>query len=280
MKEKQPYIKKLRHKYRLILYNDKTYEEVWCGRLSPFNVVGIVGIVGLVVIIGIISLIAFTPLRELIPGYPNNQTRHQIIVNTLRLDSLQQQVQQWVIYNDNISRILAGKEPISIEDKNSDTLAHRYNDIVLTKSKADSLFRLQVEGISTLYEPADNGIESLNFVAPLQGKIVRLFALSNNFYGVNIQSSSTLVLAACNGVVAAVYWTEKDQNVVIIQHRLGVVTIYKHLGKCVVFQGKQVKAGEILGSTNEQWQKENNFSLTFDMWYDGAPVNPDLYIDF
>jgi murein DD-endopeptidase MepM/ murein hydrolase activator NlpD len=244
-------------------------------------VVGIVGIVGLVVIMSIISLIAFTPLRELIPGYPNSQTRRQIIVNTLRLDSLQQQVQQWVIYNDNVSRILAGKEPVSIENKNNDTLIHHYNNIVLSKSKVDSLFRLQVEGISTLYEPADNGIESLNFVAPLQGKIVKPFALSNNFYRINIRSSSTVVVAACDGVVSAVYWTEKDQYVVIIQHRLGIITIYKHLGKCVVPEGKQVKTGEILGATNdEKWQKENNFSLAFEMWYDGVPVNPDLYIDF
>jgi hypothetical protein len=154
--KKQAYAKKLRHKYRLILYNDKTYAEVWQARLTPMNVIVVVGIVFLMLVTGTTSLIAFTSLREWIPGYPDSHTRQQIVSNALRLDSLQQQVKRWVIYNDNVSRILSGQEPIDIENQTPAVLEQHYNTIVLTRSRADSLFRLQVEGIDAAAADENN----------------------------------------------------------------------------------------------------------------------------
>jgi hypothetical protein len=280
MKKDKPLSKKLRHKYRIVLYNDKTYAEVWHTRLTPLNVAGIIGIVGLILVAGVSVLIAFTPIRELIPGYPDNKARRYIISNALRLDSLQRQIQQWVVYNDNISRNLAGQEPISTDDKTPTEISQRYKDIVLKRSKADSLFRIQVETIdATSYNNGKNSydkIENLRFVAPLWGKVDAAFAPEDNHYGIKIQSILNLVASAADGVVVASYTTDAKHNIVIIQHGFNLVTIYKNLSKATVKEGKHVRAGDYIGLTS----KQGDAPLIFEMWYNGMPVDPENYIRF
>jgi murein DD-endopeptidase MepM/ murein hydrolase activator NlpD len=283
MKKKKDISKKLRHKYRLVLYNDKTYAESWHTRLTPLNVVGIIGIVSLVLVSATIMLIAFTPMREFIPGYPDNKTRRYIISNALRLDSLQRQIQQWVVYNDNISRILAGQEPISTENKTPAEITQRYKDIVLKRSAADSLFRTQVEHIdAAAYNSGKNAydkIENLRFVAPLWGKVDVAYAPEGNHFGIRINSLLNIVAAAADGVVVAAYLTGTG-HVIIIQHNFNLVTIYKNLEKSVVTTGKNVRAGDYIGITTTKGIKNQPSLLMFEMWYNGTPVDPENYIRF
>ncbi len=70
-KDKRNFFHKIRNKYRLAIFNEKTYEEVWRMRLSRLNVFTILGTSTVVLIILIILLIAYTGLKEYIPGYPD-----------------------------------------------------------------------------------------------------------------------------------------------------------------------------------------------------------------
>jgi hypothetical protein len=85
---KKNIVHKLKNKYRLSIYNDDTFEEVWFLRLSRLNVFSLVGTSLLLFTIAIIVLIAFTPIREFIPGYPDGNMRRNIINNVYKLDSL------------------------------------------------------------------------------------------------------------------------------------------------------------------------------------------------
>jgi len=71
IKRRKVIMNKLKHKYRLVFFNDNTFEEVWHLRLSLLNVLSAVGTISLFLVLLVIVLMAFTPLRELIPGYPN-----------------------------------------------------------------------------------------------------------------------------------------------------------------------------------------------------------------
>jgi murein DD-endopeptidase MepM/ murein hydrolase activator NlpD len=281
-------IKKLRSKYRFSIYNDQTYEEVWNMRLSRLNVMSFVGAVGLILIALTVSLMAFTPLREFIPGYPDSNTRKQILSNMLRLDSLQQEVRNWVLYNDNLSRILNGKDPIDLEGKSDTALAVRYREIVLQKSHADSLFRKDVEqmeffSLNQNAERIPEEIENLHFFPPVRGKITRSFAPQFNNFGVYISApSGSLVMAAYDGTIIAVNWTVDLGYIVQIQHDVNVITIYKNLGQCLKKTGVRVNAGEVIGVTNNLHgdDKDAASSFAFEVWSNGSPVNPERYIVF
>jgi len=86
-KEKRKLIDKLLNKYRIVLLNDSTFQEVGFMRLTRLNVIAVGGFFAIVIIAIVWSLIAYTPIREIIPGYPDMEMRNNIIQNKIRLDS-------------------------------------------------------------------------------------------------------------------------------------------------------------------------------------------------
>ena len=136
MSEKKKRVKIFRNlwdKYRLTIYNDQTFEEVWQLRLSRMNVIIFFGGFAIALVISVTVLIAFTPIREFIPGYPDGKTRKGYVQNALKVDSLERVLNQWRDYYSNINVILNGGEPHSVESK-PDT-SKRYKSIEFSKLK-------------------------------------------------------------------------------------------------------------------------------------------------
>ncbi|MGL4956418.1 MAG: murein hydrolase activator EnvC family protein [Bacteroidales bacterium] len=283
--KKQHYINKLRSKYRLSIYNDKTYAEVWHMRLSRLNVISAVSIIVFFGVLGVVFLLAFTPLREFIPGYPNSQTRVYIIQNSFRLDSLEQEIRNWTLYNDNLNRILSGKIPIDIEGVNDTILEERYKAIVLNNSMEDSIFRKEIERIEQqnllLLNAGDrhpSAFANLHFFPPIRGKIIKNFDKQNNRFDITIATTQgTAVKSTLNGTVIATYWTLDMSHVIHIQHELNVITIYKNCGEVLKRTGDFVKAGETIGIVNSDKKRQY---LGFEIWNSGTPIDPQQYVVF
>lgn len=285
MAEKKSRLHKLRSKYRLIIYNDKTYAEVWQMRLSRLNVLTFFGIISLIVVAAVVSLIAFTPLREFIPGYPDSKTRSDIVENAQRLSALEQKVQNWTLYNDNINRILSGKETVDIEGVSDTTLATRYRSIVLAHSMEDSLFRKQVEELEQ-FNLAMSGssnarpqtFANLHFFPPLRGKVLKKFNPTDGYFGVSVVSSAgSAVMSALGGTVVSAYWTVENDYVINVQHELNTTTVYKNCGQLLKKPGQHVNAGETIAIMGAG---KNVTALGFEIWNNGSPVNPEQYIVF
>lgn len=132
-----------RDKYRFSVYNDKTFEQVWHVRMTRYN--GFLLLVFIVLmIVGITaSLITFTNLREFIPGYPDGNTLRNMRMNTIRLDSLEMELELRDQYFRNLNAIISGQEPVD-RVAGQDTLSN-YENITFNTSEEDSLLRLQVE---------------------------------------------------------------------------------------------------------------------------------------
>lgn len=107
--EKKSWREKFRHKYRLSIYRDETFEEVLNLKLTKLNVLAIVGAGTLLFLIVVIAIIAYTPVKELIPGYPDAKTLRNIYLNNFRLDSLEKEILKRDVYFENLRRIIAGK---------------------------------------------------------------------------------------------------------------------------------------------------------------------------
>ncbi len=62
-------LKRLRNRYRLVVMNDDTYEEVVTFKLSRFSVYMMLSSI-FVLLVGLtVALIVFTPVKYYIPGY-------------------------------------------------------------------------------------------------------------------------------------------------------------------------------------------------------------------
>src|SRR5690606_38174223 len=103
-------LKRLRNRYRLVIMNDDTYEEVVTFKLSRLTVyIGLSTI--FVLLTGLtVALIIFTPLKMYIPGYGDVNSTRELRALKMRTDSLQNAMDYKDKYLEGIKNVLQGGE--------------------------------------------------------------------------------------------------------------------------------------------------------------------------
>jgi hypothetical protein len=104
-------LQRLRNRYRLVIMNDDTYEEVATFKLNRLSVYIAMSTM-FVVLVGLtVALIVFTPLKYYIPGYGSQAERREMMNMKVRVDSLEQQLRYRDAYWDNVKKVLTGDLP-------------------------------------------------------------------------------------------------------------------------------------------------------------------------
>jgi hypothetical protein len=104
-------LKRLRNRYRLVVMNDDTYEEVVTFKLSRLSVYTSLCVV-FVLLVGLtIALFVYTPLKYYIPGLDKTQSTAELQVLKIRTDSLQQAIQFREQYLIDLQKTLSGNTP-------------------------------------------------------------------------------------------------------------------------------------------------------------------------
>ena len=133
--------------YRLTLLEDSSHKKIRTIRFSKSGFV--ITIVTALVIMSVLifCLIAFTPIRTAIPGYPDARSKKQAVENAIKIDSLENIIIRWELYSENLSRVLAGDETVSLDSivrsNNTKFIKNVSKEVI---EKQDSLLRKQVEG--------------------------------------------------------------------------------------------------------------------------------------
>jgi hypothetical protein len=104
-------LQRLRNRYRLVIMNDDTYEEVATFKLNRLSVYIALCTI-FVVLVGLtVALIVFTSLKYYIPGYGSRTERNEMVNMKIRADSLEQQLRYREAYWENVKQILSGDVP-------------------------------------------------------------------------------------------------------------------------------------------------------------------------
>ena len=106
-------LKRLRNRYRLVVMNEDTYEEVVKFRLSRLSVYIALSTL-FVVLVGLtIALIVFTPLKYYLPGvgYGNAKQIREYKALKIRTDSMENALKYKQQYFDNLQKVLQGTVP-------------------------------------------------------------------------------------------------------------------------------------------------------------------------
>ena len=85
----QDFRERMRHKHRLVVMDTDTLQEKFSMELTGTNLFTYVGIFVIVMIILTSLLIAFTPLRNLVPGYIKPELKEETARNAQIIDSLE-----------------------------------------------------------------------------------------------------------------------------------------------------------------------------------------------
>lgn len=283
-KKKVKIFQNLWNKYRLSIFNEETYEEVWQLRLSRMNVIVFFGGFAILLVALVSILIAFTPLREFIPGYPDSKTRKGYVQNTLKVDSLERVILQWQRYYQDINILLNGGEPLTGKETKPDTLK-RNAKIEFTRSEEDSLLRAQIESdeMFNLSIGLSQNTKSRIpfFIPPVKGIVTNKYNPSKNHYGIDLVAApNEVVLAVAKGTVILSTWSLETGYTIAIQHEDGFLSVYKHNSKLLKKQGEFVNTGDAIAIIGNSGELTTGPHLHFELWQSGKTVDPARYIKF
>jgi hypothetical protein len=108
-------LQRLRNRYRLVIMNDDTYEEVVTFRLSRMSVYVVMSTI-FVLLVGLtVALIVFTPLKYYIPGFGNVKVDREYRQLKYVTDSLEKQVTYQSQYIDGLKKVLTGDMDVKLD---------------------------------------------------------------------------------------------------------------------------------------------------------------------
>jgi len=285
IKMPQKLFRKLTNKYRMVLLNEDTFEEVGNMRLTRLNLIALVGIVLILLVTITYILIAFTNIRELIPGYPDAAMRQEIRTNAMKIDSLEYEQTVRDQYFENLNRIISGEAPeLYMNDTSGMVDAQNINFI---RSTNDSILRQQVEAeeqfrLSVLdNEQGSRTLNELQFFTPVKGIITGEFSPADGHFGVDLVAGpNEVVKAVLDGTVTMSTWTLETGYVIQIQHDYELISVYKHNATLFKSVGEKVAAGDAIAIVGNSGELTTGPHLHFELWHDRVPLNPADYIVF
>ena len=222
------FIRHLREKHRFSIRNQHTDTEVWYIYISPLNVLA--GLLALVLVLFIIvtTTVAYTPILDFIPGYPGTKSRTMLIETIMRRDSLEKEIKNMQIYNENVALIMAGKNPVTRNDMQTADSASRSKNPTVGAIIEDSILRSQMENPGSAYsinnpDAARKTLRSaLELFPPVKGVVASKFEPKEGAYGIRVVTTANQpVMAILDGTVISSSWTPSDDGQQTGERRYG-----------------------------------------------------------
>lgn len=284
-KEKKKLLTLLKHKFRIVLMHDETFQKVGFIRFSRLNVISVSTGIVVLIIAATWSVVAYTPVRELIPGYPDAELRQDIVHNRLKLDSLKMEIAFRDQYFYNLKSVISGQPTEEFINLQSNSSVEA--NLQRGRSRQDSLLRSEVSlsekfNIPVVFEDKKSTrLENLYFFSPVRGMVTNSFNPMNSHFGTDIVAGANeVVKATLDGTVVMVSWTLQTGHVIQIQHDNNLISVYKHNAEILKKVGMRVKAGDAIAIIGNSGEVTTGPHLHFEIWHNGIPLNPEDFIVF
>lgn len=279
--------------YQLVIRDVKSYREVSSYNLTPLNIYIALSAALFLVAVLVFLLISYTPLRQYIPGYGDVVQRREMNEMENLLEEMDQQLEQQSLYIETLNRNIHG-EVITSADVESDSMLIDTTDaspVPLSESEVrlrremalERVGQTSREGNNLAPSPGSNDVPlaQLTFVAPVNGEISAGYNPGDSHLGVDILApQNTPIKAVRDGVVFISEFTSSNGNVIGLQHDNNLVTFYKHNSQLLKKVGDRVRAGEAIAIIGNTGKLSSGPHLHFELWHEGAVVDPTLYLRF
>lgn len=264
--------------------NENTLEESWHTRLSRFSVFLYGTSLFLTTFILLTILIFLTPLKHYLPGYGDSGNRVLLVQNSLRTDSLAEEMAHQQEYLSVLKDIIA-ENPKNNKTTPIDSVGLKERaTVLLEKSKKEKEFTKEYEesekyNLKTLKSTSSE--KRYVFFRPVAGVVASTFDPQEGKFGISlITSPHENVLSVLEGTVVNAAFTFDTGWIISIQHDNDYLSIYRNNSRVLKRVGDYVKAGESIAITGDEKPGNKGNHFFFELWRKGKPVNPQDVIVF
>lgn len=266
----------LKKRFKLVVYHAENLESKGSFRFNRLGFI-LLNTLALLVLMAIFwIIIVFTPLKKLIPGYPDDTIRKHLISNKVRIDSLEYEITIRDNYLELLRNAILGIEPLD----------SAFNITVPQTAYADAKALNKAENYDAAKSVVNENLSKpendlIILFPPVKGVVTNSFNPTAGHFGTDIvPENNSSVYAAKKGMVILANYTIEAGYSIVIQHSGNLLTTYRHNKEIFVQQGDEVNAGQqiaIYGNTGEYSTGEH---LHFEVWQNGKAIDPELYIKF
>jgi murein DD-endopeptidase MepM/ murein hydrolase activator NlpD len=288
IRNKKSLLQKLRHKYRLIILNEDTFEQKASLRLSRMNLYVLGSVFFVIVVFFVTAVIAFTPLKYYMPGVGSVDVRTQLIEVEMLTDSIQRQLDKRNLWLQNFQMALSGEldstfflsdslqsldlEALSIDDLSQEELAFR-------EEMRDNPLLFQSSGDATSVNLVGSSYYPQRFESPADGIVISLYDEDAAHYGVDIAGKENENIRAVeSGVVVVADWNPETGHVIAVQHKNNTLSFYRHNSLLLKKVGTFVQRGEVIALMGNSGELSSGPHLHFELWQNGKPIDPLKFI--
>lgn len=287
MKSRKTLSNWLTNRYLLIIRNEENFAEK---STFSFNYAKlIVFFVSIFIIFLTISLyLSKTILSQWVdPRHAELETNRKLIALSLAIDSLANEVAKKDKFIHSFQYVLTGNDEVIELGKSvpsdSERLQNLNKDVNLYNlPEIDSAFRKEFEdsGIGITRRSGEIAdLQEIFFFSPVSGIITSPYNSKRDHYGVDIVSKSNEpIKSVADGTIIFSSWTQETGNVIAIQHRSNLISIYKHNSALLKKTGNFVRAGDLVAIIGNSGELTSGPHLHFELWHNGNPVDPEAYI--
>ncbi len=295
----------MQNTYRFVIMNGETFEEVSSYRLTLLNVWVLISTVVVVVSALVVCLIVFTPLKRYIPGYSTENYAEKVYTLNKQIVELQKELSAQQVYTERVRKILVGdysseEEAISKDEAAAAAAELDQGQLNTVDPELDEVEPIEVDrqlreevefqeigqqaqipNTTTNFSPRNLPLERMIFNPPVRGAISAGFLVNDEHYGVDILApKNTAIKATRAGYIFFAGWTVETGNTIAIQHDNNVISVYKHNSAILKKVGEFVEAGEAVAIIGNTGTLSDGPHLHFELWHEGTPVDPTIYMSF
>ena len=225
--------------------------------------------------------LVFTPLGEWVYSSKGSHINKQIEQVIIKLDGLQDSLD---IRDEQLGQI---RNIIRLNTDTTLNLDERLQNLLLVQNKValggkSRSSPLEVLNFSTKGLTSSSSLKSeLIFPTayPVDGIISRPFNTEEEHFGLDIAATDgEMVRALAEGTIVNINWTIANGYVISIQHTNGLLTVYKHCRTSYKREGDVVVKGDVIASVGNAGVQSTASHLHLEIWKDGLPQNPEIYL--
>ncbi|MCH2449073.1 MAG: M23 family metallopeptidase [Gracilimonas sp.] len=271
-----------RKKITVMLLDDSRPDEDNSYKVYPNELFGLILAISLCFAIVVALIFMLTPLGGLLYSTDDAEMRAQILEVSEKAISLEDSLQQRDLQLREMKKIIRLSIDTTLamdqrfEDFFNEVDPFQNNDFI-SFEQSGTFERLSQNEV--LFSNVSKSVPDFPSKYPVRGSLTRKYLPEEEHYGLDIATrNNEPVINIADGSVFNSSWTINNGYVISVQHSRGVVTTYKHLSKLNKKEGDLVLKGDILGEIGNAGVLSTGPHLHFEIWRNGVPQNPEVYL--
>lgn len=226
-----------------------------------------------------------TPLRKYLPGYLDVNKRAVVVESAMRIDSIAHESNLRALYLENLKSILLDSKVSTDSIANYDSAVVRLNDSLMVASERERAFSERYEeqerfGLDAM--SSNKQLSSVSFINMAKGEVMVPEDADevDPLAGTRLKlSKEAPVLSPLESTVVVERYVLGNGYEIVLQCANEYIVVVSHLSSSMVYEGKQLKAGAVVGHAGAEKDTDDRW-ISIRIWYKGKPVDPTTLMHF